>query len=47
MNDHTAQTTEQPEELPVSDGTSPPEDQVQGMATPEDLADAEQEKGNV
>jgi hypothetical protein len=31
------ETTEQPD-LPVHDGTTPPEDQVQGMATPEDLA---------
>jgi hypothetical protein len=36
------------EELPVSDGDTPPEDQVQGMATPEDLEEeANAEEGTV
>jgi hypothetical protein len=28
------------ETLPVSEGDTPPEDQIQGMATDDDLADA-------
>lgn len=40
------QTPEQNEDLPVSEGDTPPEDQVQGMATPEDLEGADKEEGN-
>ncbi|MGY5127265.1 hypothetical protein [Streptomyces nigrescens] len=40
------QSTEQPEELPVHDGDTPPEGQVRGMATPEDLKSSSEEDGN-
>ncbi|MFD6149376.1 hypothetical protein [Streptomyces sp. NPDC060243] len=32
------------EDLPVSEGDTPPEDQVQGMATPDDLNGTEEEE---
>lgn len=42
----TDQSAEQPEELPVHDGDTPPEGQVRGMAAPDDLDSVDKEEGH-
>ncbi|MEU7435726.1 hypothetical protein AB0B07_33535 [Streptomyces sioyaensis] len=41
----TDQSSEQPEELPVHEGDTPPEGQVRDMAAPEDLTSDNTEEG--